>query len=415
MRVLHLVHQYVPEYVGGTERYTRMLAEELCHQGHDATILYRCSKTEEGMDFRLDDGVKVWRAWNGVVTPSRRFLATFGDSSLQRAFEMVLEETHPELIHVQHLMGWPVSVLSVIHALGLPYMVTLHDYWWVCANGLLITNYSQRLCDGPRAYFNCTHCALARAGHPGWWPAALPLVGLLEWRGLKLRRFLRESTALVAPSEFVKTWYVNHGIPANKLHVIPHGTPSFSQPHQKIQAGLVRFAYIGALAWHKGVHIALEAFRGLQAQVELWVAGDEAFDVAYSHYLRTLATPKVHFLGRLTHSEIGALLSEVDVVLIPSLCYESFSLVVREAFAAGVPVIVSDLGALAEAVQDGVDGLRVPAGDVGAWRAALQRLIAEPELHAHLRKGVRPPLTLSEHVDRLERLYLQCVDSKVSA
>ncbi len=101
--------------------------------------------------------------------------------------------------------------------------------------------------------------------------------------------------------------------------------------------------------------------------------------------------------------------------MVPSLWYETFSLVTREAFAAGVPAIVSDLGALAEAVQEGVDGMRVPAGDVVAWRAALQRVIAEPELRAHLREGVRMPLTLSEHVDHLERLYLQCVDSKVSA
>jgi hypothetical protein len=59
--------------------------------------------------------------------------------------------------------------------------------------------------------------------------------------------------------------------------------------------------------------------------------------------------------------------------------------------------------------------MRVPAGDVVAWRAALQRVSADPELRAHLREGVCLPLTLPEHVDHLEHLYLQCVDSKVSA
>jgi hypothetical protein len=60
-------------------------------------------------------------------------------------------------------------------------------------------------------------------------------------------------------------------------------------------------------------------------------------------------------------------------------------------------------------------GFMIPSGDVVAWRAALLRLIAEPELRAHLREGVRPPLTLPEHVDHLERLYLLCIDSTVSA
>jgi glycosyltransferase involved in cell wall biosynthesis len=75
-----------------------------------------------------------------------------------------------------------------------------------------------------------------------------------------------------------------------------------------------------------------------------------------------------------------------------------------------VPVVASRLGALTEAVRDGVDGLLVPPGDSPAWQAALQQLVDEPERLAHLRANVKPPMTLKEHTEHVESLYKQLVD-----
>jgi glycosyltransferase involved in cell wall biosynthesis len=100
---------------------------------------------------------------------------------------------------------------------------------------------------------------------------------------------------------------------------------------------------------------------------------------------------------------------QVDVVVVPSLWYEAYSFLVSEAFAAGLPVLASRLGALADRVRDGVDGLLLPPGDIMAWRAAMQRLLDEPDLLPRLRAGVRPPMTMEEHVDRLETLYAQII------
>jgi glycosyltransferase involved in cell wall biosynthesis len=115
----------------------------------------------------------------------------------------------------------------------------------------------------------------------------------------------------------------------------------------------------------------------------------------------------VRFLGRLTREEVWDTLAQVDVVVVPTLWYETFSFIISEAFIAGVPVIASRLGPVADRVRDGVDGLLVPPGDVSAWRAALQRLVEEPNFLARLRANVRPPMTLNEHVGRIEALYAQ--------
>lgn len=411
MRILHLVHQYVPEHVGGTELYTQWLAQEQSRRGHEVTVFYRRSAEGAGKKVVTQDGVRAWAEWAGIQSPTRRFLATLGDPAMDRAFERALQETRPELIHVQHLMGLPVSLFYSVKRHAIPFVITFHDFWWVCANAQLLTNYSQRLCDGPRAYLNCAHCALARAGHPQLAPALPGLAGWLAWRNHGLRQVVKAARRLIAPTEFVRAWYAAHGAPTQNLIVVLLGmgaAPVFRQIPKP--GGIVRFAYIGGLSWQKGVHVLVEAFRQVKGTAELWIAGDESFDPSYVARLRALALPNVRFLGKLAREQVWETLAQVDAVVVPAIWYETFSFIVSEAFFAGVPVVASRLGPLADRVRDGTDGLLVSPGDTVAWRTALQRLVDEPGLLAHLRAGVHPPVMIAEHAVQTESLYAQVID-----
>jgi glycosyltransferase involved in cell wall biosynthesis len=176
----------------------------------------------------------------------------------------------------------------------------------------------------------------------------------------------------------------------------------------------VRFAYIGGLAWQKGVHVVIQAFRQLHGPVELWIVGDESANPAYVADLRANSNESVRFLGSLPHVEVWKILGQVDAVLVPSLWYETFSLITHEALAAGVPVIASHHGVLADAIRHGVDGMLVTAGDVSGWRDALQEAVTNPACLAHLRSGVRPPLSQKDHMDHLERVYHEILTSNRS-
>jgi glycosyltransferase involved in cell wall biosynthesis len=413
MRVLHVVHQYLPDQVGGTELYTHWLVQGLQRRGHHVTVFYRRNRTGNGLDCRDDgNGVRICAAWSGSVTPEQRFLAAFSDRYLVDAFRHVLHRAQPDLVHIQHLMGLPIALVRRVMSSKVPFVITLHDYWWVCANAQLLTNYSRQVCDGPRAYANCARCALARAGRPNLWPALPVLPFPLAWRNVLLRRVLGAANWTVAPTAFVRDWYVTHGAPRERISVIPHGLDLPTQiprrPPKKDRP--LRYAYIGGLSWQKGVHVALEAFGGIKGNAEFWVAGDESADPDYVSHLREQAPPNVRFLGKLAREGVWEILSQVDAVVAPSVWYETFSFLVSEAFAAGLPVIASRLGALAERVSDGVDGLLVPPGDVAAWREALQRLVDEPDLLRRLRSNVQPPLTLDEHVDQIESVYSRVLD-----
>ena len=105
--------------------------------------------------------------------------------------------------------------------------------------------------------------------------------------------------------------------------------------------------------------------------------------------------------------EQRARMQEVDVGVGPSLWYENSPNVILEAFAHRTPVIVSDLGGMAELVEEGVDGLRFPVGEAGALARCFQRLLTEPDLLVRLQAGVRPVKSTAGEMDELEALYHQ--------
>lgn len=409
MRILLLVHQYPPDHIGGTELYTQAVAQILAQRGHQVTVFYRGATRGTSLERREEGSVAIWRA-PSAGSAHRRFLATFRDASIVEGFAHVLHEARPDWLYVQHLMGFPVAILRSARERDIPVAVTLHDYWWVCANAQLLTNYDGQLCAGPRAYLNCARCLLARAGIGNWWPAVPAAALAASWRSQQLRSALLGANRLVAPSRFVQKWYNAHGIPQERIEVLPHGLqwPASSErtrsPLDKAPGEPVRLLYIGGLAWQKGVHVLLQAFSQVRGPAELWIAGDESADLAYVARLRAQASSAVRFLGPLSRDQVWEALSRVDVLTVPSLWHETFSLVTHEAFAAGVPVLASRVGALSEAVHDGMDGLLLPPGDVAAWRAALQRLVDEPDLCERLRANVRRPMTLESHVQHLESL-----------
>jgi glycosyltransferase involved in cell wall biosynthesis len=165
-----------------------------------------------------------------------------------------------------------------------------------------------------------------------------------------------------------------------------------------------RVGYIGGISWQKGVHLLLEAFQQL-TNSELWIAGDTNFDPQYTARLHELATAQVHFRGKLDRAAIWKMLRQLDVLVVPSVWYETFGFVISEAFVAGVPVIAFDLGVMSERIQHGHNGLLLPLGDTQALAQALRDLQQNPTVLAQLRQGIRPVTTMGEHAGEIESLY----------
>lgn len=423
MRILHLLHQYLPEYIGGTELYTQTLAAAL-QPRHANAIFYRLSQTGTGLSHRQEaNGLRIWSAWDGLVTPSSRFRATFRDQAIHHTFAQVLDEFRPDMVHVQHLMGLPASLLTLLRQRGIPYLITLHDYWWLCANAQLLTNYDETVCDGPNWWLNCGRCAIARAGRGDSRLLGAGLAPLLAYREKLLRPQLHRARALIAPTRFVQTIYTQLSLTPEQITVIPHGielpgavsreplAASENPPAASRQPPTaLLLCYIGGIAPQKGVHVLIEAVNGLPEGVELLIGGDMEALPEYAAALRTQAThPGIKFLGRLSREQVWATLRQSDLLVVPTLWYETASLIVQEAFAVGTPVVASRIGVMPERIRDGVDGRLFAVGNAAALRSLLLSFIEHPDQLHQLRQGIQPVFTIAEHVAQVEQIYQRVI------
>lgn len=418
MRILHVVHQYPPDKVGGTELYTQSLARHMTARGHSVAVF--CPSRQPADPTRSlvstdEDGARIHRVLLGPRSAQAMFFDTFTQRTISTAFAAVLQQERPDLIHVQHLMGLPAGLIDQIVKAGIPFVVTLHDYWYVCANAQLLTNTRHEVCTGPRWWVNCGQCALARVDHANWlWLASL-LAPLMGYRGQRLRQALKQAARLIAPTEFVRETYQRLGMPIDQIRVVPHGieVPMTFPEAKQHEPDVLRVAYIGGLSWQKGVHVLIEAVNELPAEaIHLSIYGDTTAFPDYAAALKQLAHhPHIDFAGRLPRAELWTTLRSMDVVVVPSLWYEASPLIIQEAFAAGVPVIASNLGALREQVHDEVDGLLFAAGDAASLRDLLLRCSGEPSWLLQLRAGIGPVRTVQEHIVDLEALYAETIAS----
>jgi glycosyltransferase involved in cell wall biosynthesis len=124
---------------------------------------------------------------------------------------------------------------------------------------------------------------------------------------------------------------------------------------------------------------------------------------------------RIRILPALPARDVISTMGRYDVTLVPSQGYETGPLVVLESFAAGVPVVGSALGGIAELVRDGIDGLLLPTGSVAAWRDALARLASSATERARLRAGVRPARTVAQAANEMAVLYRRLREVAVPA
>jgi glycosyltransferase involved in cell wall biosynthesis len=436
MKTLHLVYSIHPSPAGGTEVYVEGLCRALRDAGEEAVIA-----APAATDARyLVKGVRV-RGFEH--TPEPKDLAIlYGqpDPVAVRAFERVLDEERPDLFH-QHAISPACSVelMARAKARGIPVVFTYHTPAASCQRGTLL-RWGTDVCDGCLTTSPCTECALTSY-------VSRPLAKVLArvppsvgaavgrrlsgrvWTGLRMSSLVARRVAeaqrlftiadqYVALAPWVRALLVGNGVPPERIVDVAHGTdvtpiPATSRPRRSSVPGAnrsLRIAHLGRFDPTKGTDVIVRAVRALPAaRISLDIFGvTQAGGEAYARMVRTLASGdgRIVFRPPVPHEAIAATLSEYDAVAVPSQWLETGPLVVLEAFAAGVPVIGSAIGGLADKIRDGEDGILVrPHDRVPAWSAALAHALSADGLLDRLRASIRAPRTVRAVAADLQSLY----------
>jgi len=463
MKILQIIHDFLPRHRAGSELYTYKLSKELVKKGHDVTLFF--TEAERGTaQYTLREGIYdklpyfeaiVNRDYDG-------FTETYDNSAMDKLFVRVLTRTRPDIIHIQHLINHSFNYISIAKKRSIPVVFTLHDYWLTCPLGgqrlapdLSVCHYvDPAKCARCVSRYSKNSFRLKRLFNKVSGRSREPAVKVSPGAGLAAKSFLkvnglfdtmaakklvpvvkkrllhildktRDVDLFISPSLFLKDRFVEFGITEDKILYSDNGfdVSSFDRI-KRVREEKVRFGYTGSLVPHKGVHVLVDAFSGLSEesaeQAELKIYGDLTWSPDYVAKLRAKAEngsggAKARFMGPFDNKDIAKVLSEIDVLIVPSIWFENSPLTIHEAFISGIPVITSDLGGMAELVRDGVSGLVFKTGDAGDLRRKMEMVIKDRSLLERLSEGLPRVKTISENADDMEGIYSRLISSHGAA
>ena len=454
MRIVLTVHQFLPDFIAGTEVLTYSCAKELLRRGHAVEVWTafpdeRPLKPSERFDEYLHDGIPVRRYRHSFRTVSETgnlVKAEYENPFFGNHFARYLQEARPDLVHFFHLGRLSGSPIAACREQGVPSVFTATDFWFVCpVNQLRLPDNSQ--CLGPdRHRVNCVRhivhitrsprlgglfrhipygllATAIRVSAQPWWPEKkyAPLVQALVRRPERLTARMNEVDRILVPTAFMQQVMIRYGIAPHRIRRIPYGLDlsPFENGPPRTDHSRLRIGFVGSLADHKGAHVLIEALRALPEDLPIEVALygrlDEAPEYVERLRRRAAGDERVRFHGTFSNDRIGQVLAGIDVLVVPSIWYENSPLVVYSAQAARIPLVASDVPGLRESVEHGVNGLLFEMGNAGALADIIRRLAGDRALLENLRQNAVSPKSIVQYVDELEALYGELIADRREA
>ena len=448
MKILFAAHQFFPEHYAGVEIVTLGLARTFRARGHETYVLapkrsVPINDIDPGQieDYEFE-GIPVRRVGRPKEGMSRSYRLDYENEVMAQRAREYMREVRPDIVHAEHFQGLSASVIPVFKEFGVPLVYTATDFWTFCPV-IDLRRHDGAMCKGPELV-HCTRCIASR--HPGTRmkaivdgtpDAALHAAGRLsgtpfakishslrQVRALKerpgyIREKMEQVDHIIVYTRLMRDLLLANGISGGRIEVSPYGIDtshiSEAPPNRSLPPPL-RVGFIGTLAPHKGCDTLIRAFHQLPRELDatLGIYGNLQRFRRFVEELRKLAgnDERINFAGPFQRESVGHILSGLDVLVVPSRWYENQPGVILEAFAAGMPVVATDLGGMSEFVRHEENGLLFELENVGDLARQLRRLGEEPGLLERLRAGIGPVKTVEENVDELEALYNTLLGNK---
>jgi len=361
LRVL-LVHNSYRQ-PGGEDRVFSTEADLLRDRGHQVFTYTRHNPHQDGASLVNVAARAVWN--QGVYVHLRR----------------LIRQTKPDVVHVHNT--FPLISPAAYYAArreGVATVQTLHNYRLLCTNGLLFRE--GRPCE------DCLHRSVPWPGvvHACYrhsYAASLAAGGTVaaHWAA---GTWTSQVDRYIALTEFARQKFIAGGIDPERVAV----KANVIHPDPAIGAGGGRYAlFVGRLSPEKGIHTLVRAWSRLRGRVRLVVVGDGPLAPIVERAVAE--NDSIEWLGYREPEQVNELIGRATCVVVPSLWYETFGLVVAEAFAKGTPVVVTRLGALAELVQHQRTGMHFTPDDPDDLAKQVEWVFEHPIEVARMRREAR--------------------------
>lgn len=391
MKICFISNLYPPSIIGGAEISVKRAAEGLIKKGHEVIII--TTTTNEKTSVEEVDGLKIYRIkplnlyamYNHqnqpeLLKPIWHVIDLWNPHSYI-IVKNILKKEMPDVVHVNNFKGLSLSVFSAAKRLSLPLIFTAHDYSLLCPRANLL-NSSGEICTAPSR--------LCKAY-------------------VKIQKYLMDNKPdlVTAPSQFVidklKEDRLFEGVKTMKL---PLGIELSGKKAEK-GYDVIDILYVGGLSRHKGVHLLLNAFKKLEFKdIRLHITGKGKDENEFKK--NAGSDQRIIFHGFVPDEELLKWYQKANVVVVPSIWYETFGLVILESFKCGTPVIGSKIGAYPDLIENRYNGFLFEAGNVGVLKDTLKNLVKNPSELKRLEEGAFESVKKYDmigHIKKLEELY----------
>jgi glycosyltransferase involved in cell wall biosynthesis len=393
LRIVSVFNRYV--FRGGEEEVFEAEARMLAARDSQVTAVSVQTTPPEGPFAKVSFGLQ----------------ATWSGSWHKRIRDLLIQE-RPDIVHVHN--SFPMispSIYYACHESGVPIVQTLHNYRLLCPGALFYRD--GKVCE------DCLEGGLRNSVRHGCYRgsrAQTAAVALMLGTHRALDTWNEKVDAYIALTEFARQKFIQGGLPAERIVVKPNFLDPDPGPRQSPGEGAV---FVGRLSEQKGLLTLLEAWRRVPAEFPLRIIGEgpllEELQVRRKEW--GLASVKIE--GRFTREETIAAIRRAQFLIFPSLWYECFPLTLVEAFACGVPVITSQLGAMAEIVDAGRTGLLFRAGDFMDLAGRISWACSHPRemdaMACACRAEFLAKYTADKNFDQLMEIYNAVMDRKAAA
>jgi glycosyltransferase involved in cell wall biosynthesis len=372
VRVLAISSLWPPALLGGAEIYAARLAEQLRARGHDVGAV---TLGVEGADvvetatpwpYRLDSYVEQ-PSWRRAAFHARDVY----DPTAARVVRRAIARFKPDVVHSHAVAGLSAAAVAAPSVAGVPHVHHLHDYWLLCQRSSFTTR------DGGNCNQRCTTC-----------------VTISATRRLLLRA--HRPDVLIAPSEYVARVHRRLEWTRDRMHVLHLPSDVTAPIARRPNDGTLTFGYIGQLSTVKGVRTLLRAFRLIDSDARLLVAGRGALEPE-------VAGDGITALGWVDDAARDDFWRSIDCLVVPSEWAEPGGTVAVEGRGRGLPVIAANAGGMVESVDDASKPLIFEPGDAEGLAGSMRRFIADPPAFAPAATaGWR---TWPDQAVEVERLY----------
>jgi glycosyltransferase involved in cell wall biosynthesis len=348
-----------------------------------------------------DDGVTVFRIG---LQDRTGWLEEAWDETAAEAFREVLRALRPDVVHFHAVQGLGAACLQACRDEAIPFVVTLHDAWWVCERQFLVTG-EGKYCGQQKIRLNvCATCV----GN----------IGSTVIRNLRLRHALDAADLLLTPSQHWRRFYLANGFAPDRIVVNENGIPLPASASPNQGPDRLRFGFVAGAEAVKGFPVLKRTFEALERDDWELVLVNHGLSVGIDSYadVRWKARGTIRAVPPFKQTERDSFYEKIDVLLFPSQWPESFGLTVREALARNKWVITTDQGGASEAVQPNVNGTLIPIGDdIAPFRRAVEDLLnRKPDLAGWVNPVAREIRNFATQAAEL-RDILAAVASRVPA